>query len=204
MGCIYVVRNRSNGKYYVGKTIGTMKKRRLAHEASAKINHPKMAFHRALKKYGTESFSWCIIDEEDDEEMLYYLERYAIVFLDSRVPEGYNMTQRGDGTSGFVRSVQDRQRKSEATKRQWQSEKHRKKMSEKRKQWWKDPENAEKIKKIRDASSKAARSRVPRMKGKRHSEETKVKMRLARSKYKHVHDCSGRFIGTIVRLEEKK
>ena len=204
MGCIYTVRNRSNGKYYVGKTIETMKKRRSVHEALAKRDFPKMPFHRALRKYGVESFSWHVVDEEGNKEMLNYLERYAIVFLDSRVPNGYNVTQGGDGASGFVRSVQDKQKKSEAAKRQWQSEEHRKKMSEKRKQWWKNPENVEKIKKIRDASSKAARNRVPCMKGKRHSEETKVKMRLARSKYRHEHDQLGRFIGTIVRLEEKK
>lgn len=204
MGYIYAVRNLNNGKYYIGKTTETMKKRKSVHEALAKRDFPKTAFHRALKKYELESFSWRVVVEESDVELLNCFEIYAIVFLDSRVPEGYNITQGGDGASGFVRSIQDKQKKSGAAKRQWQSEEHRRRISEKMKQWWRNPENAEKIERIKSINSKAAQGRVSQMKGKRHTEETKSKMRLARSKYKFVHDSFGRFTSEIVRLEEKK
>jgi len=202
MGCIYVVRNRVNGKYYVGKTSETMKKRRSVHEALAKRNQPKTAFHRALKKYGFESFSWYIVDEEDDEGILNYLERYAIAFLDSQAPNGYNITQGGDGAAGFVRSAKDRQRKSEAAKRQWQSKEHRRKMSERAQRWWKNPKNAEKVRRIMEAASTARKGKPSCMKGKKHSSESKRKMREARSKYITVQDASGRFTSTIVWLVE--
>ena len=204
MGCIYAVRNLNNGKYYIGKTTETMKKRKSVHEALAKRDFPKTAFHRALKKYELESFSWRVIVEESDVELLNRFEIYTIIFLDSRVPKGYNITQGGDGASGFVRSVQDRERKSEAAKRQWQSEELRRRAGERTKRWWKNPENREKIEKIKRVNSEIAQGRVPWMKGRKHTEETKAKMRLARSKYRHVHDCSGRFTSRIVRLDEKK
>jgi len=100
MGCIYVARCKVNRKPYVGKTMYTMEGRRKEHERDAS-NGSILLFHRALRKYGFHNFEWKVLMGSDDLEDLRDSEIVMIKQLKSRSPNGYNMTDGGDGGDTF-------------------------------------------------------------------------------------------------------
>ncbi len=100
-GYIYAIINKTNGKYYYGKTF-SIHQRWQAHllNASKKINR---RLYDAMNYYGYENFSIHKIKEifgsqEDISAQLNNLERYFINLSSSNNPlYGYNMTIGGDG-----------------------------------------------------------------------------------------------------------
>lgn len=93
MGCVYRATNLINGKYYIGKTMGTLNERRLSHLRE----QPNTYFHRALRKYGVDSFEWDVLFESDNDICLCKKEKLYIKLFSTFVPNGYNMTTGGDG-----------------------------------------------------------------------------------------------------------
>jgi len=94
-----MARNKVNGKCYVGKTKGSMKERKIGHYRDCiRANHYS-AFYNALRKYGPDFFEWSVLDECDDLKVLNALERLFIRRLNTRSPNGYNLTDGGDGQS---------------------------------------------------------------------------------------------------------
>ena len=104
---IYRVVNKINGKSYIGKTEKSLEKRREWHLASVKQNS-KFAFHRALAKYGIESFEWLVIDTADSLSELNTKEQQYIALHESFGPKGYNMTAGGEGQTGWMPSEKTR------------------------------------------------------------------------------------------------
>lgn len=94
---IYKCTNRINGKLYIGKTISTLATRRKGHEVDSFNNTSGSIFLRALNKYGLENFDWVVICEVGGADELNDLERFYILKLDTRIPNGYNITEGGDG-----------------------------------------------------------------------------------------------------------
>jgi group I intron endonuclease len=107
MGCVYLATNRVNGKQYVGKTLKTLSCRRVVHECHSRreSNH---YFHCALRKYGHENFDWLVLVTSDNANELSSLERTFINSLNTRAPNGYNLTTGGDGTPGWHHSAETR------------------------------------------------------------------------------------------------
>lgn len=104
---IYRSINKLNGKSYVGKTEKTLETRKEWHLSSVK-QKSKFAFHRAIAKYGAESFEWVVLDTATSLEDLNNKERYFIKLFESFGPNGYNMTLGGEGQSGWVPSQETR------------------------------------------------------------------------------------------------
>ena len=100
MGVVYVARCKVNGKPYVGKTDKTMRWRRMLHERDAR-NGSSLVFHRALRKYGFEAFEWKVLMRDNDPGILNECEIVLIRQLKSKVPNGYNLTDGGEGVSGL-------------------------------------------------------------------------------------------------------
>lgn len=105
---VYRAINKTNGKSYVGKTEKSLEKRREWHLASVK-QQSKFAFHRALAKYGAESFEWHVIDTADNLSELNRKEQQYIALYESFGPKGYNMTAGGEGQTGWVPSAETRE-----------------------------------------------------------------------------------------------
>lgn len=126
MGIIYLSKNKTNGKVYVGKTTRTLKQRQKEHFKDA-INHRHISkFHNAINKYGFNNFIWEIIDSDEDPLILSRLERLHISRYES-FENGYNLTTGGEGISGFKRSQETKDKMSKAKrgkKRQKFSEKN--------------------------------------------------------------------------------
>ena len=93
---IYIIRNLINGKCYVGKTQGNIKKRVMEHLNG--YSPGCRAIHNAIKKYGIENFAWEILYTGIIPEVLSDFERQAIQEYNTKAPHGYNLTDGGEGT----------------------------------------------------------------------------------------------------------
>lgn len=124
MGCIYQVENKINGKRYIGKTVKTMMRRKTSHEVEARRGS-NLYFHRALRKHGLESFDWKVLSVSDDESKLNLLEQVWIKSLGTKVPNGYNLIDGGDGVIGHKHSVIAKAKMSKIRKGKTKSAIHR-------------------------------------------------------------------------------
>ena len=117
-GVIYKFRNKINGRYYIGKTTTSVRKRVIEHMTNSKpwTKARKGYFQRALYKYGFENFEFSIIESGiTDEELLNKREIYWIGSYKSDQKEfGQNMTPGGDGNTNkeFNRQCVERLRKA--------------------------------------------------------------------------------------------
>jgi len=129
MGCIYRIRNIRDGKRYVGKTTKTMECRRAVQIAHAKAGKKGYLFS-AIRKYGVDAFEWEVLFYDIDDDILSRLERLCIKMLKTKAPNGYNLSDGGDGCSGFVRSKEWREKVSKALMGHPVSDKTRKAVGE--------------------------------------------------------------------------
>lgn len=107
---IYLITNKINGKQYIGKTKRDVNKRIIEHiNANTYIG-------RAIRKYSLESFNISIIDSSVAEDVLDEKEKYWIKFYDCKSPNGYNLTDGGEGLHGHTFSKKHRRKLSEVAK----------------------------------------------------------------------------------------
>jgi group I intron endonuclease len=142
MGAIYLATNTINGKAYVGKSQKTMEYRQKCHHQEARSGSDFL-FHRALRKYGVKAFTWEVLATSDRLFILNDLEMSWIVLLRTKVPNGYNLTDGGEGMTGFRHSPETRRLLSAKSKaqphRKWSKE-IREKFRVAAKRQWADPE----------------------------------------------------------------
>lgn len=109
---VYIFQHKQNNKIYVGKT-NNPKGRFLEHKSSAK--NPKFYFARALAKYGIESFQYEIIQEYLTEQESLEAEKFWIKHFNSKHKTyGYNLTEGGQGLSGFTHKPESIKKMSDA------------------------------------------------------------------------------------------
>lgn len=95
---IYKATNKINGKCYIGQTVKTLNKRIPSHKCDALTRNSSYGFHRALRKYGFDSFTWEILCECETKGEMNEMEYHYIKQYRSHGSEnGYNMTWGGDG-----------------------------------------------------------------------------------------------------------
>lgn len=172
---VYLVTNLVNGKKYVGVTSQGVQERFKEHLWDAHKGS-KTIFHNAIRKYGVENFELTTLESDIPDADAESRERYYIALHRSYYiyRQGYNMTEGGNGTVGYVFTEEDRKKLSKANKGRKFSEERNQRMKEimtgrEYKQEWKDA---------------LSRSRLGRFTkeenpffGKHHSEETKSKIR---------------------------
>lgn len=100
---IYKVQNKINNKIYIGLTTKDLSKRIAEH-----ISENKSYFQKALNKYGIQSFTVEVIDSAESKEILCEKEKYWIQHYNSKAPNGYNLTDGGDGLINPTRSVRNK------------------------------------------------------------------------------------------------
>lgn len=93
-GIVYLIMNLVNGKKYVGQTVRSLEKRMLQH------TYDNLCVDKAMRKYELENFYYGVVKSCASKEELVYWEKYFIVALKSKVPNGYNLTDGGEGTVG--------------------------------------------------------------------------------------------------------
>ena len=92
MTIIYSWKNNTNGKRYIGQTKHPeQRKRNHLHEALEK--NSDYYFHRALRKYGEDSFTYEVLAElgdDPDQSYVDFMENHYIHDFDTLWPNGYN------------------------------------------------------------------------------------------------------------------
>lgn len=190
---IYMHRNKSNGKVYIGQTCQKPNQR----WQNGKGYEKCVLFYNAIQKYGFDGFDHEILFEVETKEEADEKEIEMIAYYDStNRDKGYNLTEGGQGISGYHLSEERKQHISEVqTGRlltdEWKlhisesikgenapwygktfSEEHRKNLSESQKG---KPSAMGMLGKRQSEESKRkiSESNI----GKHHSEESKEKMR---------------------------
>ncbi len=106
-----------DGKKYIGITQQTIEKRYKAHISHAKNENStnRKYLHRAMSKYGVDNFIVYKIDSADTKEELFEKEIYWIDKLDTKT-NGYNLTDGGEGCSGWSPTEDQKKQNSIRTK----------------------------------------------------------------------------------------
>jgi group I intron endonuclease len=148
MGFIYLVTNTINGKQYVGQTINFVVRKK-KHEKNA-VGGSMLAFHCAIRKYGTFSFLWEILCSKklpsisEEKEWMDHWEKHYIAKLNTIAPNGYNLTVGGEGVLGLVFSDESRRKMSVSAVKRCLSPSWKAKSGASRRKLWEDPEFREK------------------------------------------------------------
>jgi hypothetical protein len=95
---------------YIGKTVN-WRIRLAAHRNATKSD---TAFARALKKYGETGLRITFICGAEDDECLSLLEQECIALYGTKRPRGLNLTDGGDGATGYVPTEETRRKLSES------------------------------------------------------------------------------------------
>ena len=90
---VYLITNLINGKRYVGQTSKSLEKRFRGHC----IKSGCLLINRAIQKYGKSNFVIEPIIEVDTKDLTDEFEKEYIVRYCSKAPNGYNMTDGGEG-----------------------------------------------------------------------------------------------------------
>ena len=207
---IYLIKNKINDKRYVGQTI-------------RKINESKDYFgsgkliKRSIKKHGIDAFEKIILEECNNIDILNEREMFWIKELNTKIPNGYNLTEGGDGSVGLkhLRSTKKKMSKSHIKfwkENEWLREEYSEKFSGDKNPFYGKHHTEESIEKIKQSDksytkteefrlkmSKITTGRVPSKEtrkkisdsniGKPKSDETKESIVMGLIKYFETHDA---------------
>ena len=109
MGYIYRLKNKMNGKIYIGQTIRSIQNRLEEHQ---KESSNCVAIYNAIKKYGWENFEKDYYECPDED--LNFFEELLVREMGTLAPGGYNLRE-GGGSRGKM-SEESKQKLSEATR----------------------------------------------------------------------------------------
>lgn len=117
---IYKATNTINQKIYIGfdSSWPTRQQQHLMESAGPNPDDGSV-FHKAIRKYGPDAFTWEVLCQSRDGEHLlnemegYFIRLYKSHYLDGH---GYNMTYGGEGTLGRVHTKETRRKIGDAKK----------------------------------------------------------------------------------------
>jgi group I intron endonuclease len=187
MGYIYKITNKSNEKIYIGLTTKERPTDRFSQHRYL-ATHPEQEknvsyLHRAMRVEGVDNFSFDIIEVVDNKN-LYEREKYWIKYYNSLSPNGYNLTEGGEGTQGFIRPqpAEEKQKKSETMKQYYINHpEKRQEIAERAKELWQNEEYRNKVtesnKKFYQEHPNLFKGENNPMYGKKHTEEALEKIR---------------------------
>lgn len=113
--CVYVHVNKFNRKTYVGITNDIS--RRWGKNGSGYINNKYGCFKNAILKYGWDNFEHIILECSLTIKQARVLEQLYIKALDAKVPNGYNLTDGGEGVIGAPFTLEHKKHLSEVRKK---------------------------------------------------------------------------------------
>jgi group I intron endonuclease len=151
MGYIYMLRNKVNGKIYIGQTIRPIHKRLKEHETGT--TDRCRAIYNAIQKYGWDNFEKDYYECPDED--LNFDEEILMREMGTLAPGGYNLRE-GGGSRG-KHSEESKQKYREARLGKKHSDEHKRKISEaqagEKNHMWGKPHTEESIRKISKATT---------------------------------------------------
>lgn len=119
---IYLLRNKINGKCYVGQTTKDVNERLRGHRNKATCKTPgRLPITLAIRKHGWSAFDKFVLETCDTVEALDAAERYWITHYDCLAPQGYNL-ESGGGKAIREIHPETRRKLSEASRGRTMSE----------------------------------------------------------------------------------
>jgi len=88
---VYIIRNKTNGKVYVGSATQVVKRLNRHHSDLVRGKHPNEYLQRACNKYGVEQFSFEVLMLCKPEERLQLEQSYIDSFRSTQEEFGYNL-----------------------------------------------------------------------------------------------------------------
>ena len=119
---IYVFTNKINGKQYVGQSENPNERYKQHKKDSKNKKHTNIIFYNAISKYGIDNFDFKIIETNIPIDKINDSEKYWIKTLNSMKPNGYNMTDGGEGTHGYKHTEESKCKMSELKKEKYKGE----------------------------------------------------------------------------------
>jgi group I intron endonuclease len=190
---------------YIGQS-GDLSRRLRSYKTSGGSGNGKSVIKRAIQKYGWEAFAWEILLYAKDQEYLNLIETRAIAAYASQVPAGFNVEAGGmnapmsDETKAKLSAAKTGVHLSESTKdklritsaKMWSDKTPEQRahtsamLSAALKGRTHKEDRKEKLSEVRKAMFASGElAPTPGFKGRKHSAETKEKMRLARTGRRH-------------------
>ena len=108
MVAVYVITNLINNKKYVGISREVEKRWRSHCEVES-----RSMLHKAIIKYGKDNFKFEHIANAFSWKDACELEKQFIIEIDTKSPNGYNLTNGGDGTPGYRHTKEECERRSQ-------------------------------------------------------------------------------------------
>jgi group I intron endonuclease len=109
----YLITNTTNGRRYIGITVGRLQRRWAEHQRLARNGSPA-AIHAAIRCYGVAAFTVTELAHALRRADLGALEAQLISQLGTKAPHGYNLTDGGEGVRGLdpsrVKQIADKNR----------------------------------------------------------------------------------------------
>lgn len=96
---VYKHTNKISGKSYIGITCTGVRSRMYSHESAARLGS-NLPFHRAIRRYGVDSFETMVLASCIGNEAACDVEKILIHEHGTFGKGGYNATLGGEGTSG--------------------------------------------------------------------------------------------------------
>lgn len=122
MFVVYKIENLTNKKLYIGKTKNISERwgdhQKVARGGKAKYGAQFGLVHKTINKYGIDNFILETIKECDSEEEAFKAEQYYIALYKTNVVKygkefGYNLTDGGEGASGYKHTAETKAHISE-------------------------------------------------------------------------------------------
>lgn len=154
---IYLIKNLITKKIYLGQS-SNIKRRFQEHKYKLKNgSHRNIYLQNAWNKYGSDNFTFEIIEEcpleEINQKEIFYISKFK------EISEMYNFTEGGEGTIGYNHTEEAKQKISENARG--------------RKAWNKGIPRSDEVKQL---ISKQKKGKPSSFKGKKHSDEAKKKL----------------------------
>ena len=141
-GVIYKIKNKINGKFYIGQTVQDPIKRWKKHVKLNWDKSNKMPICLAIKKYGEENFEFEVIKNCNNLEELNDYEKYYAKLYNSFSPNGYNL-KAGNGKGSM--SDELKKKIGDANRGKVASDETKRKLSESHKGYKVSDETKEKL-----------------------------------------------------------
>ncbi len=120
-GVVYLIIDGTNDREYVGQTTRSVEQRFSEHQKS------EFLIGKVIRAHGAENFTTATVKECASKEELDFWEKYLIKSRDTLVPNGYNLT---DGGEGGIPCDETRAKLSAVHKGVPKSREHRRKIGE--------------------------------------------------------------------------
>jgi len=188
-GFIYCI-SFPNGKKYIGQTTKEVEERIKEHIIISRTD-AQYIISKAIRKYGEDYIKYEVIDKAYNRNELNQLEIQYIIFYNTHYLKGngYNMTDGGEGVSGYIHTEETKKIMSYKSKLYFSNDLVREEKSAEVKKYFENPENklrlSEQIKSYYETHPEAREESSKRMIEYFSNQENRLKQSQKRKEYFH-------------------